>query len=144
MCRKKLRDSCYCQSEFLTGSSTCRPPWRWTSRGASTPLTRRSPARGARNPGQSPCSATGTPHKHVFRNKSLIKPSAQQILIAQDIIMDMMMTTPAFRTQPSCDDCIYQGTMSNHLSPACCLLLVPPSFYDICQIMSTTFTCYLM
>lgn len=36
-----------------------------------------------------------------FATKSLIKPSAQLILIAQGIFIDMTTTTPAFKTQPS-------------------------------------------
>lgn len=145
MCRKKLFDCCYCETKFLTVFSASRPPWHWTSRGASTPLMRRSPARGPRNTQYSPCNATSTPHKHVSCNKSLIKPSAQQIVIAQGIIIDMMMTTTSIQNTAVW---LVMTAFNRAGCPTISALLVvscqmPPSFY-ICQIKSTMFTCYLI
>lgn len=103
MCRKKLCDSCYSQTNFYPTFSLRLPGhggveqvegrehhwWEEVQLEDLGTLARLHAAQ------------TATPHKHVFCNKSLIKPSAQLNLTAQDILIDMTTTTPAFKTQPS-------------------------------------------
>lgn len=150
MCRKKLCDSCYSQTNFYPTFSL-RPPghggaeqvegrehhwWEEVQLEDLGTLTRLHAAQLAHHTSM------------YFCNKSLIKPSAQLNLIAQGILIDMTTTTPAFKTQPSSlvvAASSRAGCATISALP-CCLTLDAVIILRvyICYIKSTMFTYYLI